>query len=171
MPTPPDGITDAHRRPSSALGRLAGIAPIALLAVILLAALLGFAGRETTLRATANGTTMEWHGPERIRNGEVMEVRLSVTPQRAIGELVIEVPHDLWEDITISSLIPAAAEEASRNGVFSFAFGPIAAGAAFGLKVDGQLNPDIAGGNAGLVRVLDGDVELVSLPVTIEVLP
>jgi hypothetical protein len=100
-----------------------------------------------------------------------MELRLGVTSERAIEALVIEVPHGLWEDITISSLIPAAGEETSRDGVFSFAYGPLAPETEFRLKVDGQLNPDLAGGNAGLVRVLDGDVELVSLPVTIEVLP
>jgi hypothetical protein len=171
MPEPPDGITDVLPHPLNVRRRLTGIAPIALLAAILLAALLGFGGRETTLRATANGTTMEWHGPERIRNGEVLELRLGVTSERAIEGLVVEVPHSLWEDITISSLIPAAAEETSSDGVFRFAYGPLAPGTEFRLKVDGQLNPDIAGGNAGVVRVLDGDVELVSLSVTIEVLP
>lgn len=171
MPAPPDGITDVHPHPLNVRRRLTGMAPIALLAAILLAALLGFGGRETTLRATANGTTMEWHGPERIRNGEVMELRLSVSSERAIEALVIEVPHSLWEDITISSFIPAAGEETSRDGVFSFAYGALTPETEFRLKVDGQLNPDLAGGNAGLVRVLDGDVELVSLPVTLEVLP
>lgn len=171
MPAPPDGVTDLHPHPLTVGRRLTGMAPIALLAAILLAALLGFGGRETTLRATANGTTMEWHGPERIRNGEVMELRLTVTSKRAIAALVIEVPHSLWEDITISSFIPAAGEETSRDGVFSFAYGALTPETEFRLKVDGQLNPDLAGGNAGLVRVLDGDVELVSLPVTLEVLP
>lgn len=168
---PPDGITDEHLARPGPWRRATSVVPLVLLSALMLFALFGFAGRETTLSATANGTTATWHAPERIRNGEMMEMRLRVTSEAALGDLTVEIPSALWEDTTINTLMPAAASETSEDGVYRFAFGPLEAGTEFAMKADAQLNPDIFGPNSGTIRILDGDEELVTLPVTIEVLP
>jgi hypothetical protein len=68
-------------------------------------------------------------------------------------------------------MLPAASEETSRDGQFRFRFGELPAATPFLVKVDLQINPDIVGGNEGLVSVFDGDQELTRVPVAITVLP
>ena len=169
--TPPDGITEEHGRATTGWGRATSVVTLVLLSALMLAALLGFAGHETTLTAVANDATLTWHAPERIRNGELLEMRLRVTSGERIGQLVVEIPIALWEDMTINTMLPAATAETSTDGVYRFEYGSLEAGTEFAMKADAQLNPDIFGPNAGTIRILDGPDELVSLPVTIEVLP
>ena len=170
-PSRPDGINKEHERAQAGLARHANLVPIAALTVLMLAALMGFAGHEVTLEPSGGGVTATWHAPELIRNGEFFEIRLGIAAERSIGNLTIEIPASLWEDITINTLIPGPSDEASEDGVFRFGYGPLEAGSAFLFKVDGQINPDIFGPNAGTVRILDGEDELVAIPVRIEVLP
>ncbi|MEO8511551.1 MAG: hypothetical protein ABI534_09960 [Chloroflexota bacterium] len=169
--TLPDGITDEHSRAATGWRRATSVVPLVLLSALMLAALLGFAGHETTLTVTANGATVTWHAPERIRNGELLEMRLRVISDERVGQLIVEIPIALWEDMTVNTMLPAATSEASEDGVYRFDFGPLESGTAFAMKADAQLNPDIFGPNAGTIRILDGDAELVTVPVTIEVLP
>lgn len=173
MPDPsrPDGIRREHERAQAGLARHANLVPIVVLSLLMLAALTGFAGREATVTVRGAGATASWHAPELIRNGEFFEIRLAITAERAIGNLTIEVPASVWEDVTINTIIPGPGDESSQDGAFSFGYGLLEAGATFLLKVDGQINPDIFGPNAGTVRILDGEEELVAIPVRIEVLP
>jgi len=39
------------------------------------------------------------------------------------------------------------------------------------LKIDGQINPPRLGGSAGRIRLLDGEVELAALPISLKVIP
>jgi hypothetical protein len=168
---PPDGIRDEHQRPHGPLRRHADPLPLVVLGVLLLAAMLGLAGHEATRGADASGVALEWHGPERIRNGEFFEMRVRVRSERPLEDLTLGVEASLWEDLTINSFIPGPSEEHSEDGEFRFVFGALPAGSEFLLKVDGQLNPDILGTNEGALTVYDGETRLVSLPISIEVLP
>lgn len=167
----PDGITDDHQRTTRGIGRHASVLPLVVLSTLVILPFLGLAGHETTVTADTSGTRAEWHGPAVIRNGEFTEFRLQVTSHEGIGDLTVVIPHALWEDVTINAFYPAASEETSEDGMFAFTFGPLDAGTTFFLKIDGQLNPDIHDANRGDVRILDGEEELLSLPVSIEVLP
>ena len=57
------------------------------------------------------------------------------------------------------------------DGEFRFEFAPLEAGSSLLVKIDGQINPDILGGNAGTVTFYDGQEALVTLPIRMEVLP
>lgn len=167
----PDGIEEEHQRPYSGLRRHASPLALVLLTAVMAAALLGFAGSETTWRGAAGGASVELNGPQRIRNGEFFEWQIRVTGVEAIENLVIGIDAALWKDFTINSFVPTATEESSAEGELRFAFGPLPAGTDFLLKIDGQINPDHFGGNEGLVTVSDGEERLVELPIEIEVLP
>ena len=166
----PDGIEEEHAR---ALGRRGHANPIGLvlLVLVLAGAMLGFAGREVDLSISANGVSLSWHGPERIRNGEFFEMRIMVESDQPIERLVLGIDAAIWEDITVNTLIPAPAEEASVDGEFRFDFGPLPAAQSLLVKADAQINPDVLGGNEGTVTVYDGDRQLAILPVRIQVLP
>lgn len=166
----PDGIEAEHAR---VLGRRGHANPLSLvlLAMVIAGAMLGFAGSEVDRSASANGVTLSWHAPERMRNGEFLEMRLTVESTQALGSLVVGIDAALWEDMTVNTLIPAPAEEGSLDGEFRFEFGPVPASQSFLIKIDAQINPDALGGNDGTLTAYDGDRPLVELPVRIEVLP
>jgi len=131
----------------------------------------GLLGRETVWHAEANGVTLAVHGSEIIRNGEFLEMRISVESQAPLSELAIGVEEGLWEDMTVNTMIPGAADEASVDGEFRFTFAELGANRTFLLKVDLQVNPDIVAGNAGAVTVYNDGEPIASTNVTITVLP
>jgi hypothetical protein len=144
---------------------------VVVLSAVMLAGLLGFAGREETVSASGGGVRLEWHAPVLIRNGEFLEIRIRLDAGEAVSRPVLGVAASLWEDITVNTFIPAATDESSVDGEFRFEFAPLEAGSSLQVKIDGQINPDILGGNAGTVTVYDGGESLVSLPIRMEVLP
>ncbi len=165
----PDGIAERHirRRGQSWVAWLG----LAVLSVLVGASFLGVYGHEHTLVASGNGTRASVHLPELLRNGEFFEMQFRVESDEARADLTIGVDASVWEDMTVNTIIPGASEETSVDGEYRFAFGPMEAGTTFVAKVDGQVNPDIWGGNGGRIRVYDGDRLLVELPVEIGVLP
>ena len=155
---------EGWRRHASPLGLVVFGAVIAL-------AMTGLLGHERDWRADANGVALRIHAPETTRSGEFLEMRVRVTSAVPNGELAIGVEGSLWEDLTVNTLIPAATEEESANGEVRFVFASLEPDTAFDLKVDLQVNPDIVGGNDGLVTVYDGDEALVGTRISIMVLP
>jgi hypothetical protein len=167
----PDGIGEEHERPVEGWRRHASPLGLVVFGAVIALALTGLLGHERDWRADANGATLQIHAPETTRSGEFLEMRIRVTSAEPIGELVIGVEGSLWEDLTVNTLIPAATEEESADGEFLFVFAPLAPDTAFDLKVDLQVNPDIVGGNDGLVTVYDGEQALVGTRISIMVLP
>lgn len=167
----PDGIGEANLRPLAGWRRHASPLGLLIFGAVVLTGLSGLLGHERDWTARANGTELTVHAPEVIRNGEFFEMRVRVAADEPIEELSIGVEHDLWTDMTVNTLLPAASEEESGDGEFRFTFARVEAGTEFLLKVDLQVNPDIVGGNAGRVSVFDRDEELVSTEIAITVLP
>ncbi|MCV0404174.1 MAG: hypothetical protein K5924_10815 [Chloroflexi bacterium] len=167
----PDGIDQAHVLPVAGWRRHASPLGLVIFTIVLALALFGVMGRERTWAASGGGVGLHVHGPEVIRNGEFFELRITVRADEPVDELVIGVEESLWEDVTVNTMIPAAADEASENGEARFTFAELAAGDELLLKIDLQVNPDIIAGNEGAVTVYDGDEELTSADLTITVLP
>ena len=172
-PTPifPDGIAEEHLRAVHGWRRHASPLSLVAFGVVVVLALSGWLGRERTWSAEADGTGLEVHTSEIIRNGEFFEMRVRVTADAPIGELVIGIDESLWEDVTVNTMIPAATDETSEDGEVRLTFAELAPGTAFLLKVDMQINPDIVLGNAGTLTVYDGETQLVATDLSITVLP
>jgi hypothetical protein len=167
----PDGITEDNVRPIEGWRRQASPLSLVVFGVVFAVALSGWLGRERTWTAEGEGTSLEVHAPEIIRNGEFLEMRVRVTSDRPIEELVIGIDESLWEDVTVNTMIPAASEEASEDGEARLTFAELSADTTFLFKVDMQINPDMLGGNAGTLTVYDGDAALVAANLSITVLP
>ncbi len=99
------------------------------------------------------------------------ETRISAEAKRPIADAVIAIPAAMWRDMTINTLIPAAAEEEFADGEFRFHFGTLGVGQALSVKIDGQMNPPRFGSSSGRIRLLDGESEIVALPITLKVIP
>ena len=167
----PDGISDEHVRPIEGWRRRASPLSLVVFGVVVALAVSGWLGRERTWSAEADGTALEVHTSEIVRNGEFLEMRVRVTSDAPIAELVIGIDESLWEDVTVNTMIPAATDEASEDGEVRLTFAELPAGTTFLFKVDMQINPDIVGGNAGTLTVYDGETELVAADISITVLP
>jgi hypothetical protein len=170
-PTPPDGIGDQHIRPVASWRRHASPLSLAVFGAVIFLSFAGFLGHERDWRAEAGGASLLVHAPEVIRNGEFLEIRITVESDEPIGELIVGVESRLWEDLTVNTMIPAATDEESVDGEFRFTFAALEPDTTFLLKIDLQVNPDIVGGNDGLVTVYDGEESLVETPISITVLP
>ncbi len=171
MATYPQGIDEGH---GTARGnRHASWWRLGILIVILCVALSGLLGGAPapTTRAAAAGAEIAVTTPDRLRNGMFFETRIAAVAKRPIDDAVIAVPAALWRDLTINTLIPGPSEEEYVNGEYRFHFGPLAAGQRLGVKVDGQMNPARWGSSSGRIRLLDGEVEVAALPVTLKVIP
>jgi len=167
----PDGIREEHLRPTNGPRRHASPLALVVFGLVIVLGLTGLLGRERDWRAEAGGVALAVHAPEIIRNGEFLEMRFTVAADTDIADLAIGVGAPLWEDMTVNTMIPAAAEEMSSEDEFRFSFGPLASGGSFELKVDNQVNPDIVGGNEGTVTQYDGDEPLATVDLNITVLP
>lgn len=173
MSTPayPDGITKDAARPPTRWQLIRRFVGVAVVGAVVGLALLGVFGHERTWGASESGVELRVHMPQVMRNGEFLELRISVTSAEPIGELEVGIGQSLWEDMTINTLLPSASEERNDDGEFRFVFGPLAAGTPFLFKVDGQVNPDFLGSNDGVIAVYDGATRLASVSVSVRVLP
>lgn len=167
----PDGLDKRHVRPLAGWRRHASPLSLAVFGAVVMLAMTGVLGHERQWEAQDGPTSLTVHMPEIIRNGEFFEMRVTVEAVEPIDELVVGIDQALWEDMTVNTLIPAATDETSEDGEFRFTFADLAAGTPFLFKVDLQVNPDILGGNEGVVTVYDGEEELTRVGVAIGVLP
>jgi hypothetical protein len=169
--SPPDGIRDEHARPVEGWRYHASPLSLLVFGAVIAIGMAGLLGREAVWRAERNGVTLAVHSSEIIRNGEFFEMRISVESDAPLSELVIGIEESLWEDMTVNSMIPGAADEESADGEFRFTFAELEAGTPFLLKVDLQVNPDIVAGNHGAITVYDGEEPMATTDVSITVLP
>ena len=167
----PDGIRREHVAPKDGLHRHASPLSLAVFASVIVLGLMGLLGHERDWRSEAEDLSLLVHAPEITRNGEFFEMRITVDAGTALEDLAIGVGKELWEDMTVNTMIPAATEETGTDGEFRFSFGPMEAGTTFELKVDLQVNPDIVGGNEGALTVYDGDRSITTVDIGIMVLP
>lgn len=167
----PQGIEERHGTADG--NRHASWWRLGILLLVLGVALSGLLGGAPapTKRAASAAASLAVTSPDRLRNGMFFETRISAVAKRPIGDAVIAVPAAMWRDMTVNTMIPAAAEEEFVDGEFRFHFGPLGAGDTLGVKIDGQINPPRLGGGKGRIRLLDGDAEIVALPVTLQVIP
>lgn len=170
-PAFPDGIDEASIQPVAPWRRHASPLGLMVFGLVVVLALTGVLGHERSWAAEGGGIRLEVHAPEVIRNGEFFELRVRVAAETDVDELVIGIEESLWEDVTVNTMIPAAANETSADGEVRFTFAELADGTEWLLKVDLQVNPDIVAGNDGTITVYDGDTPLTSADLTITVLP
>lgn len=166
----PDGISAAQARPS---GAIRSFLSVAVLGAILLAAALGIFGGtgSSVLRADAAAAEFTIRVPTTLRSGLFFEMTIDVTARQPLADATIAIPPSLWRGMTINTTMPEPSEEAFEDGRLRLHFGPLPAGSAMAIKVDGQINPDLFAGTQGEVALFDGDRAVASVPVHMTVLP
>ncbi|KQT85388.1 hypothetical protein [Aurantimonas sp. Leaf443] len=169
----PEGVGRGHLEGMTKIQRHASPLSLVVLGAILLVALSGFLGGGAPARHVAERpeALLAVSVPDILRNGEFFEMVVRLEARSPVGDLTLGVEPSLWADMTQNTMIPAAGEESYADGLFRFAYGPVEAGSAVEVKMDLQINPDLLGGTRGDVVLLDGERELLRLPVAIAVRP
>lgn len=169
----PEGLDERHSLPRQGLHRHASPISFLLLAAILGVALAGFlgGGPASQLRVSGERADLTVTAPERVDNGTFFEIRFQVDAKDDLADAVIAIAPAYWRDLTINTMIPAAADERFEDGSFRFSFGPLKRGEQLVWKVDGQVNPPLLGGTTGTIAVYDGSERLLQMPVKLRVLP
>jgi len=144
-----------------------------ILAAIIVFALSGLAGGQPSPRRSEDfgAARLEVKTPSVIRNGEFFETRIRIEAARDISDAVLAVSPSLWTDMTINTMIPAAAEESFEDGAYRFSYGRLRAGETLVVKIDGQINPPLFAGTRGEIALFDRERRLGGMPLKIKVLP
>jgi hypothetical protein len=168
----PDGIIDQHQLPPH-YARHASILSLLVLGGLLALAATGSLGGDKNPTTTKMGdaVSVDVNIPSVIRNGQVFETRIAITALQPLSDVVIAVEPSLWRDFTVNSMIPAATAERYKNGFYQFSYGALGRGERLFVKVDSQINPALFGGTSGQLAILNKDVEIARIPLSIQVLP
>lgn len=169
----PQGLSRRHVDHRPLLHRHANPVSFLLLGAIVCIALAGWlgGGRSPWRHARAPAATLSVKTPHVLRSGLFFETDIAVAARVPVADAVIALPPGLWRDQTINTQVPAADKEEGSDGTFRFHYGPLRAGERLEVKIDGQVNPPLTIGTRGAVTLLDGDRLLVSVPLSIRVLP
>ena len=168
----PDGIGPDHLEPHRGLARHASPVSIILLGALVAFGLSGLAGsRSATSDVASAAVEVTVRTPTIVRNGEILETMIDIRPRRRIGKLVVGVEEGLWREVTINSMVPAAAEEGFEDGLFRFTFAALETGQPFLFKIDQQVNPGLGGKSRGRIVIFDDKERLAELPLELRVLP
>jgi hypothetical protein len=167
----PDGLADAAPARHRTVNKIT-LATLVLAALFALA-LTGLLGGGPPRAATAQvpQAVLRIDYPEPVRNGMIIEWRITVEARAPIANAAIAIPAQLWREVTINSLVPAAEKELFRGGAYVFEFGPLAPGDHLEFKIDGQVNPGRFGSHESRLRLLDGKREIAAVPMSMKVLP
>ena len=169
---PPQGIGEIHIR-THRWARHASPGSIIVIAALLITAMFGvFGGQPHPKRLIDTpAAVIALQFPEILRNGQFFEMRARVKAKRDFTDMRLGISTAFWHDLTINTMIPAAAEENSTNGEFQFGYGPVKAGEEITIKFDGQINPPLFAGNKGYLTLMDGETVVARTPITLRVMP
>jgi len=167
----PDGIGRRHLSPSGAW--LRGLFPLGLLGALLLAALLGVFGgtRDPTVTTRANGVLLSVDAPRTIRSGMILEIDIEVASTRPIAKPVVTISGSYLNNLSFNTIIPEASRASFANGAVGLQYDALKAGDRLEVKLDGQVNPPLAGENDGKIAILDDKTVLAERPVRLRVFP
>jgi hypothetical protein len=169
----PDGVGEPHLARTSVTARPLSWLILFLLAGLMLAALLGLfgGGAKAVSRAHAPEATFSLTAPGTLRNGEFFEFLIRVDAKQAIAKPTIAIPSSYWRDITINTIEPAPGKEVYEGDAMTFSFDRLDPGDTLLLKIDGQINPALFGGNEGTFELRDDKRTLAAIPRELTVCP
>jgi hypothetical protein len=139
--------------------------------ITVLALLNVFGQRPQDLEATAGAASLEVHAPVRVRSGLLYEARFTIRASSRIENAVLVLDPGWFESMTVNTIEPSPQEEHSVDGKPALELGPIAAGDAYVLYMQFQINPTNVGRRSQTVRLYDGKRLLLTIPRTVTVFP
>ena len=137
---------------------------VALLAGILVLGLFNLFGQRVDVSsAETSAARLEVSAPTKVRGGIFFQARFRIQAVEDIENAALVLDPDWVEDITLNTVEPSPAEEASRDGRIALELGRIPAGDEHWLYLHFQVNPTAFGPRSQDVDLYDGERLVVSL--------
>ena len=145
---------------------------ISLLALVVVAALLGAAGQtDQTSRAQAAPATLTVHAPTRVRGGLFFQGRIDIVARQRIGKPRVVLGNGWTEQMQVNTLEPAPAAETSSRGRLDLEYDPMHTGDHLTIWLQFEVNPTNVGTRDRSVALLDDEQPIARVPAKITALP
>jgi hypothetical protein len=145
---------------------------LAVLALIVVAALAGVFGQQsTTTVAAGRGAVLSVEAPARLRGGLLFEARFEVEAREGIEKPRILLSPGWMDAMTLNTVEPTPATEASSEAGLSLNFEPLEAGETLIVWTEWQVNPTNVGRRDEDTTLFDGETPLATADRTVTVFP
>jgi hypothetical protein len=145
---------------------------LALVALIVLAALLGRFGQEAeTDRAAGAAAALTVTSPDHVRGGLLFTTRFTVEAHRRLAHPKLVLDAGWFSGLQVNSIVPQPQDETSVGGRTVLTFAAVPAGGRADYFVGFQLDPTTLGRQHQTARLLDGRRQLAIVRRTLTVLP
>ena len=109
--------------------------------------------------------------PARLRGGLFLQGRFTVDARQPLENATLVLAPGWLESMSINTIEPAPAEEASRDGDLALSFGPLGEGERLVVYMQFQVNPTNVGHRDASVSLYDGGTLVTTDDRTITVFP
>jgi hypothetical protein len=170
----PDGIVLSRHRDLDGRGWHPWVRRglVALVALVLVLALLGFVGQSTsTSRADSPAASLAVDSPNAVRGGLLYQTRFTVVAHQELQHATLVLNAGWIDGLTVNTIEPTPVNEASRNGSLALELGHLAAGAKYVLYMDYQVNPTTVGSRTLRLELNDGEQPVASLTRQLRIWP
>ena len=130
-----------------------------------------FGQRPVASANTTSAATLEVSSPPRLRSGLIYQARFHITAHREVRKATLVLGAGWLQSMSINSIEPSPASETSVNGELSLELGHLSAGSSYLLFIYFQTNPTNVGHRETLVKLLDGDEQLLEIDRSVTIFP
>lgn len=145
---------------------------LAVLALIVIAALLGVFGQEsTTTVAAGRKAVLSVTAPAHLRGGLLFQSRFEIHARRRLAHPKLALSPGWLEAMTLNTTIPGPLSEVSDPNGLTLEFEPLPAGQTLVVWTNWQVNPTNVGRRSEDTTLLDGPTPIASADRTLTVFP
>lgn len=145
---------------------------LAVLGLIVVAALLGFFGQEsTTTVAAGSKAVLSVQAPAHLRGGLLFQARFEIHAKQRLAHPKLALSPGWLEAMTLNTTIPGPLSEVSGPGGLAIEFEPLAAGHTLVVWTNWQVNPTNVGRRSEDTTLFDGPTRIASADRTLTVFP
>lgn len=142
------------------------------LALVVIAALLGLFGQEsTTTVAAGRRAVLTVEAPQQLRGGLIFQARFEIEAKRRLAHPRLALSPGWLEAMTLNTVVPTPLSESSDRDGLSMEFEPLPAGHTLVVWTDWQVNPTNVGRHDEDASVFDGATRVASAERTLTVFP
>jgi hypothetical protein len=145
------------------------VAALAALAAIALLNVLG--QRASTTSAAGPTAVFDVRAPRTLRGGLIYQTRFTILARRPIENLHLVLSPGWFDGLTLNTIEPAPAGEASRDGRVSLSYGTLDPGTRLVVWMQWQVNPTTLANRTLEADAFDGGARLAHVRRDLTVLP
>jgi hypothetical protein len=139
---------------------------------VVLAAGNAFGQRPSSHTSVSPGATLTVRTPAHLRGGLIFQTRVDITAHRNIATPTVTLSGGWFDGMTLNSVQPGPAKQASAGQGAAFTYPPLAAGRTMTVWFEWSVNPtNLAWRRPAVTDVTDGSRTLVAQHSTVTVFP